>query len=99
MKLSLALFTIWTATALGQAGQTCTAELVQSDDCASVINANACYNQNRWAKGNGTLGCIDGTDNNDKARKVILIFLIMSFDVYMLTICGRLANAVAVSVL
>ncbi|KAF2647951.1 hypothetical protein K491DRAFT_613717 [Lophiostoma macrostomum CBS 122681] len=68
MKLSVALLSLFTAVALGQ-GQTCTAELVQSDDCASVIDANACYNQNRFAKGNGTLGCIDGTDNNDKARK------------------------------
>ena len=99
MKLSLALFSLWTATALGQAGQTCTAELVQSDDCASVINANACYNQNRFAKGNGTLGCIEGTDNNDKARKVDSTLLIIPFDVYMLIICGRLANAVAVWVL
>ena len=69
MKFTLLFLSGLTATAIAQT-QTCTADMVKSDDCAAVIDANACYNQNRFAKGNGTLNCIDGKDNNDKARKV-----------------------------
>jgi hypothetical protein len=46
----------------------CTMEAARSDDCAAVINANACYNKFRWNA--QTLTCIDGTDNAVKAKKV-----------------------------
>jgi hypothetical protein len=46
----------------------CTIDLARSDDCAAVINANACYNKFRWNA--QTLTCIDGTDNAVKAKKV-----------------------------
>ncbi|KAF2729403.1 hypothetical protein EJ04DRAFT_537867 [Polyplosphaeria fusca] len=49
-------------------GQECTRELVETDDCAAVIDANACYNKFRWNA--QTLTCIDGTDTKDKQRKV-----------------------------
>ena len=41
---------------------------VKDDDCADVINPNACYNQFRFNA--QTLQCIDGKDNADRARKV-----------------------------
>lgn len=43
-------------------------EAARSDDCAAVINANACYNKFKWNA--QTLTCIDGTDNAVKAKKV-----------------------------
>jgi hypothetical protein len=46
----------------------CTMDLARSDDCAAVINANACYNKFRWNA--QTLTCIDGTDNAVKTKKV-----------------------------
>lgn len=46
----------------------CTAEVARSDDCAAVINANACYNKFRWNA--QTLTCIDGNDNAVKQKKV-----------------------------
>ncbi|KAF2262421.1 hypothetical protein CC78DRAFT_467910 [Lojkania enalia] len=48
--------------------QECTMELARTDDCAAVINANACYNQFRF-RNSQTLQCVDGTDNADRARK------------------------------
>lgn len=67
MKLSAALALFSAALALGQA-QTCTQEMIASDDCAAVIDANACYNAFRWNA--QTLQCIDGKDNADRQRKV-----------------------------
>ncbi|KAI1199780.1 hypothetical protein F5X97DRAFT_295392 [Nemania serpens] len=67
MKLSAALVLFSAALAFGQA-QTCTQEMIASDDCAAVIDANACYNQFRWNA--QTLQCIDGKDNADRQRKV-----------------------------
>ncbi len=69
MKLSLAIVTIWLSATLAQTIPACTAEMVASDDCAAVIDANACYNKFRFS-GTQTLSCILGTDNKDKARKV-----------------------------
>jgi hypothetical protein len=46
-------------------------EAARSDDCAAVINANACYNKFKWNA--QTLTCIDGTDSAVKAKKVCLI--------------------------
>lgn len=66
MKLSTTLVLLWASSALGQA-QTCTREMIATDDCAAVIDANACYNQFRWNA--QTLQCIDGTDNADRQRK------------------------------
>ncbi|KAL7776181.1 hypothetical protein CFE70_006594, partial [Pyrenophora teres f. teres 0-1] len=45
----------------------CTAEVAQTDDCAAVINANACYNKFRW--NSQTLTCIDGDNNTVKQRQ------------------------------
>ncbi|KAI1457374.1 hypothetical protein F4805DRAFT_457747 [Annulohypoxylon moriforme] len=67
MKISYAFTLLWVGMALGQA-QECTRELAETDDCADVINANACYNQFRF-QNNQTLSCIGGTDNNDRALK------------------------------
>ncbi|KAH9884370.1 hypothetical protein F4778DRAFT_564404 [Xylariomycetidae sp. FL2044] len=68
MKLILGLFSLLTATALGQTFPECTRELAATDDCADVINANACYNKFRFT-GTQTLTCIGGTDQADKIRK------------------------------
>lgn len=68
MKLSLAFTPFWLTIALGQFPE-CTRELAATDECADVINANACYNQFRFTD-NRTLSCIGGTDDNDRARKV-----------------------------
>ncbi|KAK0702249.1 hypothetical protein B0H67DRAFT_449039, partial [Lasiosphaeris hirsuta] len=46
----------------------CTRELARTDDCASVINSNACYNQFRFRDAQ-TLTCIEGKDNADRAQK------------------------------
>ncbi|KAI0169263.1 hypothetical protein GGR52DRAFT_514274 [Hypoxylon sp. FL1284] len=68
MKLSSAFTLIWAAVAFGQQFPECTRELAATDDCAAVIDANACYNQFKF-NSNQTLSCIDGTDNNDRALK------------------------------
>lgn len=78
MKLSgitLVLFSV-APLVFGQA-QTCTQEMIASDDCAAVIDANACYNEYRWNA--QTLQCIDGKDNTDRQRKVSrsLLFLFL----------------------
>ncbi|KXX74305.1 hypothetical protein MMYC01_208564 [Madurella mycetomatis] len=51
MKLTspLALLALFFAIALGQEFPECTKELIRTDDCADVINPNACYNQFRWS--------------------------------------------------
>lgn len=69
MKLPIEFIAVWVTMALGQTAPVCTQELARTDECADVINANACYNQDRF-KGAATLQCIDGKDNADKARKV-----------------------------
>ena len=69
MKVSLGLITLSLTAALGQQVMpACPPELVTTEDCAAVINPNACYNQFRW--NTRTLGCIEGTDDRDRARKV-----------------------------
>lgn len=69
MKLSFGLIAMWFAMTFGQTAPVCTKELARTDECADVINANACYNQNRFNNAQ-TLQCIDGKDNADRARKV-----------------------------
>lgn len=61
--------TLWVATALAQANVECTKEMVETDDCAAVINPAACYNMFQF-RGRETLSCIEGTDDADRARKV-----------------------------
>ncbi|KAI1806425.1 hypothetical protein F4811DRAFT_550911 [Daldinia bambusicola] len=68
MKLSLALTSLWLALALGQQIPECSRELAATDDCADVINANACYNQFRF-RNNQTLSCIGGANNDERAKK------------------------------
>jgi hypothetical protein len=67
MKLSAMLAVLSAALSLGQTAQTCTQDMIASDDCAAVIDANACYNEYRW--NTQTLQCIDGKDNTDRQRK------------------------------
>lgn len=68
MKVLFGL-TLWLATALAQQNVECTSEMVESDDCAAVINPAACYNMFQF-RGAQTLSCIEGTDDADRARKV-----------------------------
>ncbi|RYP21639.1 hypothetical protein DL765_002100 [Monosporascus sp. GIB2] len=68
MKLSLTCVSVFLAVALGQQFPVCTSEHAATDDCADVINANACYNQFRF-RDNQTLSCIDGRDNDHRASK------------------------------
>ncbi|KAF1975689.1 hypothetical protein BU23DRAFT_66514 [Bimuria novae-zelandiae CBS 107.79] len=67
MKLSLSLLAIVLSSALAQTYPECTAELVRTDDCAGVINANACYNKFRWNA--QTLTCIEGKDDAEKKKR------------------------------
>jgi len=68
MMLSLAVLATLLALSAAQTYPECTAEVARSDDCAAVINANACYNKFRWNA--QTLTCIDGNDNAVKQKKV-----------------------------
>ncbi|KAF2748935.1 hypothetical protein M011DRAFT_466061 [Sporormia fimetaria CBS 119925] len=68
MKLTFALFTIWMAVVYGQQPLECTKEVVRSDDCAEVINANACYNKYRF-RNKQVLTCIDGANDTERAEK------------------------------
>jgi hypothetical protein len=68
MRISTILPALLIAITSAQTFPECTAEVARSDDCATVINANACYNKFRWNA--QTLTCIDGTDNKEKQRKV-----------------------------
>ncbi|KAI2607454.1 uncharacterized protein GGS25DRAFT_495930 [Hypoxylon fragiforme] len=68
MKLSSTVVSLWLALVLGQQFPECTRELAATDDCADVINANACYNQFRF-RNNQTLSCIGGTTNDERALK------------------------------
>lgn len=56
------------ALAAAQTYPECTFDVARSDDCAAVINANACYNKFRWNA--QTLTCIDGDNDAEKKRKV-----------------------------
>lgn len=69
MKVSFALTSLWFSLILGQQVPECSRELAATDDCADVINANACYNQFRF-RDNQTLSCIGGTNNDERAKKV-----------------------------
>ena len=68
MHISFAFTTVLLALAAAQTYPECTKEVARTDDCAAVINANACYNKFRWNA--QTLTCIDGTDNAVKQKKV-----------------------------
>lgn len=70
MKISLHFIAFFLTLASGQTYQECTAEVARTDDCAAVINANACYNKFRFTNGQA-LTCIDGNDNAVKQKKVI----------------------------
>ncbi|KAF2689659.1 hypothetical protein K458DRAFT_384290 [Lentithecium fluviatile CBS 122367] len=71
MKLShgVGFIALWIYGALAQSYPECTAEVARTDACASVINANACYNKFRFQNAQ-TLTCIDGKDDADKKKKV-----------------------------
>ncbi|KAI1474989.1 hypothetical protein F4774DRAFT_398697 [Daldinia eschscholtzii] len=60
---------LWFALTLSQQIPECSRELAATDDCADVINANACYNQFRF-RNNQTLSCIGGANNDERAKKV-----------------------------
>ena len=68
MHISFAFTSALLALAAAQTYPECTMELARTDDCAAVINANACYNKFRWNA--QTLTCIDGTDNAAKQKMV-----------------------------
>jgi hypothetical protein len=68
MYISFAMATLLLGFVSAQTYPECTREVARTDDCAAVINANACYNKFRWNA--QTLTCIDGTDNAAKAKKV-----------------------------
>ncbi|KAF1998498.1 hypothetical protein P154DRAFT_439064 [Amniculicola lignicola CBS 123094] len=68
MKLPLTLIPLLLSLAVAQQAAVCTRELARTDECADVINANACYNQGRFAN-TQSLQCIDGKDNTERAAK------------------------------
>ncbi|KAF2028171.1 hypothetical protein EK21DRAFT_70354 [Setomelanomma holmii] len=68
MHVSFVYLFVLSAFTAAQTYPECTKELVRTDDCAAVIDANACYNKFRWNA--QTLMCIDGTDDTEKQRKV-----------------------------
>jgi hypothetical protein len=68
MRVSLAFASLLFALTKAQTFQECTMEVARTDDCAAVINANACYNKFKW--NTQTLTCIDGTDNATKQKMV-----------------------------
>ncbi|KAH3944782.1 hypothetical protein HBH98_145220 [Parastagonospora nodorum] len=68
MHIFFSLSAVILGIASAQTYPECTMEAARSDDCAAVINANACYNKFKW--NSQTLTCIDGTDNAVKAKKV-----------------------------
>jgi hypothetical protein len=67
MHISFVVTTLLVGLASAQSYPECTREVARSDDCAAVINANACYNKFRWNA--QTLTCIDGNDNAVKQKK------------------------------
>jgi hypothetical protein len=68
MHISIAIAAMMCGIIAAQTYPECTMEAARSDDCAAVIDANACYNKFRWNA--QTLTCIDGTDNAVKAKMV-----------------------------
>ncbi|SPQ17697.1 d31e6403-0893-47fd-9f41-ae986d0f9e18 [Thermothielavioides terrestris] len=66
--ISAALIALLLGASLGQNFPECTQDLMQTDDCAAVIDPVACYNEFRWST--RTLQCIDGTDDADRKRKL-----------------------------
>ncbi|ORY03932.1 hypothetical protein BCR34DRAFT_491984 [Clohesyomyces aquaticus] len=70
MKASISIIAVLLTMALGQTTTfpVCTRELLRTDECASVVDANACYNQDRF-KSARTLACIDGTSDADRTKK------------------------------
>jgi hypothetical protein len=69
MMLSISLFALLLALAWGQSTQECTREVAATDECADVINPNACYNQFKFGSAR-TLQCIDGKNDEDRKKKV-----------------------------
>jgi len=69
MKLSLGCLTLWLAIVAAQSYPECTANVARTDECASVINANACYNKFGFRNAQA-LTCIDGTSDAEKKKKV-----------------------------
>ena len=69
MKNLAALLAAFISVAFAQNYPECTAELVRTDECAGVINANACYNKNRFQNAQ-TLQCIEGKDDAEKKKRV-----------------------------
>ncbi|KAK4184319.1 hypothetical protein QBC35DRAFT_391960 [Podospora australis] len=70
MKISLSFIATWLAVVSAQQSLECTREVARTDECADVINPNACYNQFRWSA--RTLSCIEGKDDADRKRKASL---------------------------
>ncbi|KAF2199482.1 hypothetical protein GQ43DRAFT_398612 [Delitschia confertaspora ATCC 74209] len=70
MKSTIPILALLASIAFTQSFPECTRELARTDECADVINANACYNKNRFRAGTGTLSCIEGKDNAEKSKKV-----------------------------
>lgn len=72
MKLTTpaGLIALFVTAVLGQGQQfpECTRELLRTDECAAVVNPSACYNQFRW--NTRTLGCIDGTNDAERKKRV-----------------------------
>lgn len=93
MRYHISLVTLWITATVSQTYPECTAELARTDDCAAVINANACYNKFRW--NSQTLTCIDGTDNTQKAKMVFALSLELN-DMGLLIENSRCVNAVHV---
>ncbi|KAF2845529.1 hypothetical protein T440DRAFT_407701 [Plenodomus tracheiphilus IPT5] len=73
MKLLFSSSITFFVLAQAQTYPECTAEVARSDDCAAVINANACYNKFRFQNAQ-TLTCIDGSDDAKKKKQVSMIF-------------------------
>lgn len=71
MRVSFGFLAATLATSLAQSYPECTAELVRTDDCAGVIDANACYNKMGFRNAQ-TLQCIEGKDDTEKKRRVRL---------------------------
>lgn len=69
MKNFLSLLALFLSAALAQTYPECTAELVRTDDCAGVINANACYNKMGFRNAQ-TLQCIEGANDAEKKKRV-----------------------------
>jgi hypothetical protein len=69
MKASLGLLAIFVSMSLAQSYPECTAELVRTDECAGVIDANACYNKMGFRSAQ-TLQCIEGKDDAEKKSRV-----------------------------